>query len=176
MVQQGDVELKGLKALRRAKGWTQTDLALAVGTEQYAVSEWERGLRPPRPSTIRRLAKALDVETEALFQEDPLGLGVPLAEPATEDEDADRGGDEAEEPPSPHERGLRAHAELFRMTAQGLSDQLARAKDSELAGLQVTSLFTQRGVLTTSQKAKSENVRGEHPEAEAKAAKEINDA
>ncbi len=75
-----EVELKGLRALRRSRGMRQEDLAEAIGSDQYSVSQWERGVRSPRPTTIKRLADALGVEPQDLFAERP--LAAPLAEPA----------------------------------------------------------------------------------------------
>ncbi len=72
--------MKGLKTLRRSRGMTQEDLARAAGFDQYSVSQWERGRRSPRPTTVRKLAEALGVEPQDLFVEQP--LLVPLAEPA----------------------------------------------------------------------------------------------
>jgi transcriptional regulator with XRE-family HTH domain len=46
---------------RRAKGWTQTELAREVGVSLNTVQAWEKGSRP-RPGHERRLADALGVD------------------------------------------------------------------------------------------------------------------
>lgn len=96
MTEVKEVELKGLRPLRRSRGMRQEDLAEAIGSDQYSVSQWERGIRSPRPTTIRKLAEALGVEPQDLFIEQP--LTAPLAEPAPVEEVAallrSRGGSE----------------------------------------------------------------------------------
>jgi transcriptional regulator with XRE-family HTH domain len=79
-----EVELKGLRALRRSRGMRQEDLAEAIGSDQYSVSQWERGVRSPRPTTIKKLGEALGVKPQDLFIEQP--IAVPLAEPAPVEE------------------------------------------------------------------------------------------
>lgn len=50
---------------------TQGDLAIAVGVERNTVSRWENsGVRPKDPHVVRRLAAALRVPMEWLFEED----------------------------------------------------------------------------------------------------------
>ena len=41
---------KRIMALRKAKGWTQEQLAAQLGISAQAVSKWERGLSLPSPS------------------------------------------------------------------------------------------------------------------------------
>ena len=47
-----------IKVLRDERGWTQTDLAVKVGTDQPTVSDWERGATEPSFTSIRGLARA----------------------------------------------------------------------------------------------------------------------
>jgi transcriptional regulator with XRE-family HTH domain len=50
---------------------TQGDLAIAVGVERNTVSRWENsGVRPKDPHVVRRLAAALRVPMEWLFEDD----------------------------------------------------------------------------------------------------------
>jgi transcriptional regulator with XRE-family HTH domain len=65
-----------LREFRRQKGWSQKDLAEASGIGQDTISGIERGQHEPRPSTLRKLAEALDVEVADFFREP----AVPLAE------------------------------------------------------------------------------------------------
>ena len=50
-----------IKAAREAKGWTQQQLADALGNagNRQRVSQWESGYRNPRPDTLRRIAEIL---------------------------------------------------------------------------------------------------------------------
>jgi transcriptional regulator with XRE-family HTH domain len=65
-----------VKEIRRRKGWSQKDLAEESGVGQDTISGIESGRHEPRPSTLRKLADALDVEVADFFKEPAL----PLAE------------------------------------------------------------------------------------------------
>jgi len=65
-----------VKEIRRRKGWSQKDLADESGVGQDTISGIESGRHEPRPSTLRKLADALDVEVADFFREP----AVPLAE------------------------------------------------------------------------------------------------
>ena len=56
-----------IKELRTARGLTQLGLAEAAGLDKMAVSRIERGEREPLFSTLRALARSLDVEPGELF-------------------------------------------------------------------------------------------------------------
>jgi len=47
---------------------SQQDLAATAGVRQATIAEIESGKRSPRPSTVRKLAKALRVKPERLFE------------------------------------------------------------------------------------------------------------
>jgi len=64
-----------VKEIRRRKGWSQKDLAEESGVGQDTISGIESGRHEPRPSTLRKLADALDVEVADFFREP----AVPLA-------------------------------------------------------------------------------------------------
>jgi transcriptional regulator with XRE-family HTH domain len=51
------------------RGMNQVDLAKASGVAQNTISEIELGKREARPATLRKLAKALDVEIAHFFEE-----------------------------------------------------------------------------------------------------------
>jgi len=75
-----------LREFRRQKGWSQKDLADESGVGQDTISGIESGRHEPRPSTLRKLAEALDVEVADFFKEPAL----PLAEaPKTGPTDSD---------------------------------------------------------------------------------------
>jgi DNA-binding transcriptional regulator YiaG len=53
---------KDLRSLRRDAVLTQQELADRIGVQQRMVSKWENGETMPRPTNIRKLAEALEVE------------------------------------------------------------------------------------------------------------------
>jgi transcriptional regulator with XRE-family HTH domain len=53
--------MDSVRRLRKERGWTQRDLAAKAGTTQYTISEIELGHRDPHPTTLRKLAQALDI-------------------------------------------------------------------------------------------------------------------
>jgi transcriptional regulator with XRE-family HTH domain len=53
---------------RRAKGWTQTDLAREVGVSFSTIQAWERGSQP-RPRHVARLAEVLGINALQLDTE-----------------------------------------------------------------------------------------------------------
>jgi transcriptional regulator with XRE-family HTH domain len=57
-----------LRALRRERMLSQTELAVIVGTTQATVSALERGDRQAQPRTVRRLADVLGVEPAELVK------------------------------------------------------------------------------------------------------------
>jgi len=63
-----------LKEERLRSGWSQKDLAQESGTNVDTISGIETGQHEPRPSTLRKLAKALEIEVRELFEE-PVPLG-----------------------------------------------------------------------------------------------------
>jgi len=60
-----------VKRLRRAKGWTQEQLAVYAGSSQPTVNLLEAGKRNPSASTLEKLARALEVEVVELFPKPP---------------------------------------------------------------------------------------------------------
>lgn len=67
---------------RRARGWSQAELARRSGTTQQAVQRYESGEREPRVSAVVAMASALGVTVSYL-----LGLDPPDDGPASEDEE-----------------------------------------------------------------------------------------
>jgi transcriptional regulator with XRE-family HTH domain len=63
-----------VKVIRRRKGWSQKDLAEESGVGQDTISGIESGRHEPRPSTLRKLADALDVEVADFFREPAVPL------------------------------------------------------------------------------------------------------
>jgi transcriptional regulator with XRE-family HTH domain len=59
-----------VKRLRRGKAWTQAQLARESGVGQSTVAQIESGARPnPHPSTLGKLAEALDVSPAELLED-----------------------------------------------------------------------------------------------------------
>lgn len=53
--------MKTIRELRRERGWTQFDLALAVGVQPQTVYLWERGRRQPQVAQMRRLGSVFEM-------------------------------------------------------------------------------------------------------------------
>ena len=63
---------ENLKALRRAKGLTQEELAIRLHVVRQTVSKWEKGLSVPDADLLLRLAEVLDTTVGQL-----LGADIP---------------------------------------------------------------------------------------------------
>ena len=59
-----------LKAIRKKKGLTQTQLAELCNVKQGTIANWESGIRKPDPETIARIADIFGVTTDSLLRED----------------------------------------------------------------------------------------------------------
>ena len=55
-----------LRTLRLEQAFTQEDLATAAGITGGTVLRLEKGMRPPSPTTMRKLAAALGVDVRVL--------------------------------------------------------------------------------------------------------------
>lgn len=58
---------KRVKELRKSKGLTQEQIAELINIEPPNVSKMENGLHFPQPDKIEKIAKALDVTVQDLF-------------------------------------------------------------------------------------------------------------
>jgi transcriptional regulator with XRE-family HTH domain len=65
--------LRELREIRRRRGLSQADLSAMTGVAEFTISELEAGKRDPRPSTLRKLAAALEVQVEELTEPPPSG-------------------------------------------------------------------------------------------------------
>jgi transcriptional regulator with XRE-family HTH domain len=54
-------------ALRKAAGFSQTELADLIGEPQANIAYWERSEKPPRSDVLPRMAEALGVRIEDLL-------------------------------------------------------------------------------------------------------------
>lgn len=69
--------MESLRDIRIRRGLSQEDLAELTGVAQKSISDIEIGRREPRPSTLRKLARGLDVEVAEFFLEPSNPLGTP---------------------------------------------------------------------------------------------------
>lgn len=54
---------------RLAKGWTQGQLADAIGAKQSQIAGWETGARKPKVDALMRIADAMGIDWTTLIQE-----------------------------------------------------------------------------------------------------------
>lgn len=74
---------QNLRALRKKRGLTQSQLGALCGMTGGAVSSYENGVTVPRRQVVQRLARALDVSPDRLTQD-----AVPPLSPAPQPSDA----------------------------------------------------------------------------------------
>lgn len=55
--------------IRKSVGMTQAELATKMGVTPQTISQYERGLKNPKPKTIEKFANALDVDAAELYAE-----------------------------------------------------------------------------------------------------------
>ena len=53
--------MKTIRELRRERGWTQFELALAVGVQPQTIYLWESARRLPQVPQVRRLGQVFDL-------------------------------------------------------------------------------------------------------------------
>lgn len=58
---------------REARGWTQEQLAQAIGTTQQTIQRWESGLVDPKSSRVSDISKALGITVSFLMGVDENG-------------------------------------------------------------------------------------------------------
>ena len=63
--------MKTIRALRQERGWTQFELALAVGVQPQTVYLWESGRRLPQVQQMRKLGEVFELCS------DEIDLGPP---------------------------------------------------------------------------------------------------
>lgn len=67
-----DVFGRRLRAYRKLKHWTQSELATEIGVSIAIIGGLERGTRMPTPSQVKQLLRVLMVSEEELFGEDDM--------------------------------------------------------------------------------------------------------
>lgn len=58
-----------LRQVRKARGWSLTDVTVKTGIPESSLSALERGLLPAHPGWQRRISKAFRLPREELFSE-----------------------------------------------------------------------------------------------------------
>lgn len=56
-----------IKALREARGWTQTEFARKMNMTRNGINSWEQGLSMPSPPSLVDLARLFSVSTDYLL-------------------------------------------------------------------------------------------------------------
>ena len=56
-----------LKTIRKAKGYTQEELAIKLNVVRQTVSKWEKGLSVPDADTLCKIADALETSISELL-------------------------------------------------------------------------------------------------------------
>lgn len=56
-----------LRALRKARGFSQTQLGQRIGAHVTSISDWERGANAPSGRHVASLARELDVAAEHFY-------------------------------------------------------------------------------------------------------------
>ena len=52
---------------RKARGWTQKQLAESINTTQQTIDRWERGITEPKVSDLQRISNALGITLSFLL-------------------------------------------------------------------------------------------------------------
>lgn len=61
-----------LQRLRKSRGYTQAQLAMAIGSTAASYNRWENGINWPDPESIEKIASYYQVKSSALFQDPSL--------------------------------------------------------------------------------------------------------
>lgn len=59
-----------IRAERKKKGWTQSELAKRLGISYVGVAQWENGSRNPKLETRQRIAVAMDIDLVRLMSQE----------------------------------------------------------------------------------------------------------
>ena len=58
---------ENLKAMRKAKGYTQEELAIKINVVRQTVSKWEKGLSVPDADVLSQIAEVLETKVSVLL-------------------------------------------------------------------------------------------------------------
>jgi DNA-binding XRE family transcriptional regulator len=70
--------MKSIRALRQERGWTQFELALAVGVQPQTVYLWESGRRLPQVMQMRKLGEVFELCSDEIDLGSPVDLSRTL--------------------------------------------------------------------------------------------------
>ena len=75
-----------LQALRKARGWSQEELATQINVSRQALSKWESGASVPDTENVVALSRLFGVSTDYLLLEngETTAQAVPAAAPSAE--------------------------------------------------------------------------------------------
>ena len=59
---------ENLKIIRKAKGYTQEELAIKIHVVRQTISKWEKGLSVPDADVLIEMANLLDVSVSQLLE------------------------------------------------------------------------------------------------------------
>lgn len=62
-----------IRAARHAKGWTQSQLATAIGTRERNIIRWENDQHEPRAQHVAAIAEATGKDVAFFFEKDEPG-------------------------------------------------------------------------------------------------------
>lgn len=74
---------ENLKTMRKAKGYTQEELAIKLNVVRQTISKWEKGMSVPDADVLSKMADVLDTKVSVL-------LGSTIAEEADKDAVAEK--------------------------------------------------------------------------------------
>lgn len=74
---------ENLKTIRKAKGYTQEELAIKINVVRQTVSKWEKGLSVPDADVLSQSAEVLEVSVSEL-------LGAPIKQEDSKNEVAEQ--------------------------------------------------------------------------------------
>jgi len=70
------MERRTIRELRRAAGWSQTELAEHIGISKMSISHWETARNEPSARQVRALAEAFAIPMESIaFERDAAKQG-----------------------------------------------------------------------------------------------------
>ena len=68
-----------IKQARKARNWTQDQLAQTIGTTQQTINRWESGQTEPKVSDLRKISNALGITLSFLLGLDEIGESESLS-------------------------------------------------------------------------------------------------
>lgn len=69
-----------IRQARKARNWTQEQLADAVGTTQQTINRWESGITEPKVSDLKKISSALGITLSFLLGIDEVSESAVLSQ------------------------------------------------------------------------------------------------